>query len=191
MKDLFEKIDSLTLDKSELYVLGRFCRAFLEKAPVITEELFPFIESSVDCQKFQSKIMRLYTENHENERRQILCEMKERASHPDVIPFYAPQLDEVNKKLEVKTFLGLLDSIEDRLNKYSGLLGIFNNSYKNIHGSEDSDYIRNNYKYYYIGSLLYGSFESIRNRTDVLNFKYSSVVFDEYQRIGLDIKQCR
>jgi hypothetical protein len=189
MNDLFERIDSLALDKSELCMLGRFCRAFLEKAPVITEELFPYIESSVDCQKFQSKIMRLYTENHENERQQILHEMKDRASHPDVIPFYAPQLDEVNRKLEVKTFLGLLDSIENRLNKYSGLLEIFNNSYKNIHGSEDSDYIRDNYKYYYIGSLLYGSFESARSRTDVLNFKYSSVVFDEYQRIGLDLSK--
>jgi hypothetical protein len=98
--------------------------------------------------------MRLYTENHENERQQILHEMKDRASHPDAIHFYAPQLDEVNRKLEVKTFLGLLDSIENRLNKYSGLLEIFNNSYKNIHGSEDSDYIRDNYKYYYMGSLV-------------------------------------
>jgi len=52
-------------------MFGKFCRAFLEKAPVVTEELFPYIENSFECKIFQSKVVRIYTEKNEIERQFI------------------------------------------------------------------------------------------------------------------------
>lgn len=189
MNKLFEKIDSLALDKSESCMLGRFCRAFLEKKPVITEELFPYIKNSLECKIFQSKVLQVYTEKHEIERKSILDKIEDKALHPSTITFYAPQLDAINRKLEVKTFLELLNLIESEVNKYPGILEILNSSYKSIHGSESTDYIHDYYKYYYLGSLLYENFCSVKSRSEVLNLKYSSVIFDEYQEIDINLKE--
>jgi len=170
-------------------MFSKFCRAFLEKDPLITKKLIPYIENSVDCHRFQSNIIHLYTENYRNERQQILREIEKRSSHPSAITFYAPQLVQVNRKLAIKTFQDLLEHIKNEINEYPGLLEILNNSYKHIHGSEDQDYVRNNYANYYIGSLLYSKFKSTKSRMEVLDLKYSSIVLDEYQKIGIDLKK--
>jgi hypothetical protein len=189
MNNLFEEINGLTLERSELCMFGKFCRAFLEKDPVITQKLIPHIENSIDCQSFQSNVIRIYTENHENERKRILREIEERYSHPSVMAFYAPQLALVNRKLAVKTLQDLLRHIEDNLNEYPGTLEILNNFYRHIHGGEDPEYIRGNYANYYIGSLLYSAFESSMRRMEVFDLKYSSIVLDEYAKIDIDLKK--
>lgn len=59
MNGFFEEINRLTLEGSEWCTLGRFCRAFLEKDPVITQKIIPHIEKSVNCHNFHSKVMRM------------------------------------------------------------------------------------------------------------------------------------
>ncbi|MGP9644505.1 hypothetical protein ACT3TJ_13805 [Halomonas sp. AOP30-A1-24] len=187
MNDVFNKINELRLEKSELCMLGQFCRAFLERDPVITEELFPYIKNSINNSDFKNKIMGLYTKSYESEKQQIIERIKDRSAHPGAIAFYAPQLDSVNKRLELKTFDSLLTYVEGELAEYPGILEVLANSYKNIHGSEDLDYISTNYKYYYIGSMLYNSFMSMKGRTEVLEQKCASIVYDEYENISVDL----
>jgi len=188
MYDSFKKIDSLALEKSELCMLGTFARAFLERAPVITEELFPNIESSFDCHNFQSMVMGIYTKKYENERLRVIQEMEERASHPNAAEFYTPLLDMANRKLEIKTFPKLLDSIEFELNEFPGIMEIYENSYRHIHNGESGEtYILDNYKHYYIGSLLYENYKILIGKQNVLDHKYSSLVHYEYKNIGIDL----
>jgi hypothetical protein len=139
MNNFFDEISSLTLEKSKLCMLGRFCRAFLEKDPIITQKIIPHIEKSVGCQVFYSKVMRIYTENNENEKKRILREIEERSSNPSTIAFYAPQLELVDKKLTIRTYQDLLEHIENNINEFPGTLEILNNSFRNIHGNDDHE----------------------------------------------------
>lgn len=189
MNDIFDKINKLTLEKSEPCMLSQFCRAFLEKDPVITEELFPYIEKSIETDLFKNKILGLYTQKYENEKQQLLDKIKERISHPGTIAFYAPQLESVDKKLGIKTFESLLRYVEGKLTESPGLLEVLANSYKYIHGSNDLSYIHANYKFYYFGSLLYDSYTSMKGRIDVLEQKFSSIVYEEYQKISVDLEK--
>jgi hypothetical protein len=188
MIGFFEEINKLTLEKSGSCMLERFCLAFLEKDPIITQKIIPHIEKSVGCQVFYSKVMRIYTENNENEKKRILREIEERSSNPSTIAFYAPQLDLVDKKLTIRTYQDLLEHIENNINEFPGTLEILNNSFRYIHGNDDHEYIRSNYANYYIGSILYSKYEALRRRMEVLDLKYSSVVINEYSKIGIDIK---
>lgn len=189
MNDVFNKINELRLEKSELCMIGQFCRAFLERDPVITEQLFPYIKKSISNSDFKNKIMGLYTKSYESEKQQIIEKIKDRSAHLGTIAFYAPQLDSVNKKLELKTFDSLLAHVERELAEYPSNLEILANSYKHIHGSEGIDYISTNYKYYYIGSMLYDSFMSMKDRAEVLEQKCASIVCDEYKNISIDLVQ--
>lgn len=189
MDNFFDEIDRLNLEKSELCMFGRFCRSFLEMAPVITEKLFPYFEKSIESESFKGNVIALYTENHEREKQQILIKIKERSSCSNTLAFYNPQLTQVNKKLSVKTFHELLAHLESEVVEYPGMLGIFDNSYKNIHGREDKNYIRENYINYYIGSLLYGEYASRKAKVSVLENKYSKNVLMQYEQIGIDIKK--
>ncbi|WP_047392323.1 hypothetical protein [Chitinibacter sp. ZOR0017] len=189
MIGLFEEINKLTLEKSEFCTHGKFCRAFLEKNPVITQKIIPYIETSSNCKSFHSKVMRIYTENHENEKRAILRKIEERSYNPGAIAFYAPLLEEANRKLTIKTYHELLSHIEENINEFPGILEILNNSFRQIHGNDDQEYIRRNYASYYIGSILYSKHELLRGRMEVLDLKYSSVVQDEYSKIGIDLKK--
>lgn len=188
MNNFFDEINNLALEKSEFCMLGRFCRAFLEKDPIITQKIFPHIGESARCQIFQSKVMRIYTENYENEKKRLLREIEDRSSNPSAVAFYAPQLELVNKKLTVTTYQGLLEDIENSIIEFPDTLEIYNNAFRNIHGIYDKDYIRSNYWNYYVSSLLYSKNEALRGRMELLNLKYSSIVVDEYLKIGIDIK---
>lgn len=188
MNNFFDEINNLTLEKSELCMLGRFCRAFLEKNPIITQKIIPHIEKSVNCQIFQSKVMCIYKKNNENEKKRLLCEIEEKLSNSSTIAFYAPQLDLINKKLTIRTYQDLLENIKENIIKFPDALEVLNNSFRHIHGNDDQEYIRSNYASYYIGFILYSNNEALRRRMEVLDLKYSSVVIDEYSEIGIDIK---
>lgn len=98
MNDIFNKISELALEKSELCMLGQFCRAFLEKDPLITEELFPYIKKSINNSDLQNKVLGSYAQNHENEKQRLIEKINDRSSHPGTIAFYAPQLDSGTKQ---------------------------------------------------------------------------------------------
>lgn len=188
MIGFFEEINKLALEKSELFNFGRFCRAFLEKAPIITQKIIPYIKVLANCQNFRSKVMRIHTENSENEKREILRKIDETSSSPDAVAFYTPLLDLINRKLIIKTYNDLLDHIEGEINEFPGTLDILNNAFRYIHEGDDKDYIRTNYASYSIGLMLYSNYELLRRRMEVLDLKYSSVVLDEYSKIGIDLK---
>lgn len=188
MNSIFKEIDNLVLEKSEVCGFRKFCRTFLEKDPVFTEKLIPYIESEFACPKFQSKVVHIYTERCKNEQKKIIQEMQIRISHPNAIDFYKPQLDCVNEKLAVKTFPELIARITAEINKYSGIIEVLNKYYKSIHGTEDPEYIRNNYIMYYVGEILYGKYESNKARMKILDQMCSSDVLKEYTEIGFDLK---
>lgn len=48
---------------------------------------------------------------------------------------------------------------------------IMDNSYKNVHGSEDNTYITSNYKYYYIGALLFENYMNMKNKSAIIDMK--------------------
>lgn len=188
LNEIFEKVDGLNLEKSEPCMLSPFCSAFIEKNPVMTNELFPVIESLLNDSKFQSKIMELYTRSLINERKQTLNEMEDRKLDPNVISFYSPILESINEKLKIQTFEVLLDAVEKRANQ-SYNIEIYNNCYTNIHGTDGVSYIVDNYKYYNLGSLLFNEFKSIKSRTEMLGNIYSQEVLYEYKKIDVDLDE--
>ena len=186
---LFSELNKLALEKSYASTFGIFCGAFLEKDPVITQKIIPFIESSINCQRFHSIVMRAHTDMYETDRKRILREYEAKPYNPSSIAFYAPQLEHVNKKLAIRTYQDLIKHIEDDINEFPGILEILNNEFMHIHGKADQSYIRNNYTSYFIGSLLYSRHELSRRRMDILDFKYSTVVLDEYSKIGINLEK--
>ncbi|EPF6350678.1 MULTISPECIES: hypothetical protein [Acinetobacter] len=189
MENIFKEINDFSSEKLEHFSLGRFCYVFLSKHPIFIDKLIPHIEISLKSRNFQTEVMRTYTDAHIKEKVAIQQEFEAKRYHPNAALFYMPQLELVEKKLDVKTIPQLIDYLENNLNEYPGTLEILNNFYKSIHGKDGFDYIKDNYIYYYIGDILYSKYLSIKGRADMLDLKYSKVVKTEYEKIGIDICQ--
>ncbi len=69
------------------------------------------------------------------------------------------------------------------------MLDILNNSYNNLHGEDGMAYIRDNYAIYFIGLILYLKNQTMNGVKDLLDFRCSTVIVNEYDKIGIDIKQ--
>lgn len=189
MEKIFEEIDEMIFEEDERSTFGEFCDAFLGRKSVIVERLFPQIDASSANETFQAAVMRAYTDECENEKQTILKNLKVKRDDPSALKFYAPQLESVDKKLAIKTFQQLIGSLSDYLDKYLGLLETLNDAYIYIHELDGSEYIRENYVNYSIGYLLYRKHQSKNGRTGMLNMKYSKVVRNEYEKIGVDIEK--
>lgn len=189
MENIFKEINDFSSEKLEHFSLGRFCYVFLSKHPIFIDKLIPHIEISLKSRNFQTEVMRTYTDDHIKEKVAIQQEFEAKRYHPNAALFYMPQLELVEKKLDVKTIPQLIDYLENNLNEYPGTLEILNNFYKSIHGKDGFDYIKDNYINYYIGDILYSKYLSIKGRADMLDLKYSKVVKTEYEKIGIDICQ--
>ncbi|MBX9799512.1 MAG: hypothetical protein K2Y13_08640 [Burkholderiaceae bacterium] len=189
MENIFEEIDGMRLEEDERPVFGKFCDAFLGEKPVVVQRLFPLINASLTSERFQSDVMRAYTNECMNEKQAIIEELYARRGHPDALRFYGPQLDLVDKKLAIKTFQQLIDSLGVHLDEYPGSLEVLNNSYKSIHHADGAKYIKNNYVNYSIGHILYRKHQPIKGRADMLNMKFSEIVKSEYEKAGIDIEK--
>ena len=189
MEKIFKEIDEMLFHEDEQSTFGKFCDAFLGEKPVVVERLFPLIDASFANESFQSSVMRVYTNECTNEKQAILKELDARREHPDALVFYTPQIESVNKKLAIKTFKQLIDSLGCYPDDYPGSLEILSDAYRYIHKLDGSKYIRENYVNYSIGQLLYRKHQSINSRADMLNMKYSEMVRVEYQKIGVDIEK--
>lgn len=189
MENIFKEINDLSSEKIEQLGLGKYQFVFLNKHSIFIRKLIPYIETSLKCKRFQAIVMHTYADAHIKEKAAIQQEFEARRCHPNAALFYMPQLELVEKKLEVKTIPQLIDYLENNLNEYPGTLEILNNFYKSIHGEDGFDYIKDNYINYYIGDILYSKYLSIKGRADMLNLKYSKVVKTEYEKIGIDICQ--
>lgn len=64
---------------------------------------------------------------------------------------------------------------------------IMNNSYKNVHGSEDNTYITSNYKYYYIGALLFENYMDMKNKSAIIDMKQAKIIEKKYNEIKINI----
>lgn len=189
MKNIFEEIDGMRLEEDWRPIFGKFCDAFIGEKSIVVEKLFPLIDASSSNEKFQSDVMQAYTNECINEKQAIEEELDARRDHPDASIFYQPQLDLVNKKLAIKTFRQLIDSLGGHLDEYPGLLEVLNNSYTSIHRADGTEYIKNNYVKYSIGYILYRKYQSTKSRAEMLNIKYSEIVRSEYEKVGVDIEK--
>ncbi len=189
MEKIFKEIDEMLFHEDEQSTFGKFCDAFLGEKPVVVERLFPLIDASCANKSFQSSVMRVYTNECANEKKAILKELDARREHPNALVFYTPQIESVDKKLAIKTFKQLIDSLSYYLDDHPGSLEILSDAYRYIHKLDGSKYIRENYVNYRIGQLLYKKHQSINGRAGMLNMKYSEVVRAEYQKIGVDIEK--
>ncbi len=187
MYAILEKIDSLPLEKSQLCMLGQFTRAFLEKDAVITKELIPFLEKAFSDSEFCLNIFHLYIRELKNEKRQIEETMQNKINIPSAYLFYKPQLDIVSNKLKVKDFDELMEFVKGEFYEYTGILYILSNSYSSIHGSIDDSYLTKNYKYYYIGQILYDEYRKNKSRLEFISQKSADHIINEYKKIGIDI----
>ena len=64
---------------------------------------------------------------------------------------------------------------------------IMDNSYKNVHGSEDNTYITSNYKYYYIGALLFENYMNMKNKSAIIDMKKAKTIEKKYNEIKINI----
>lgn len=189
MENIFKEIDDFSSEKLEHFSLGRFCYVFLSKHPIFIDKLTPHIDISLKSRNFQTEVMHTYTDVYLNQKSAIQKAFEARRSQPNADLFYMPQLELIEKSLEIKTIEQLIDYLENYLDEYPGTLEILNNCYKFIHGEDGSDYIKANYISYYIGDILYSKYQSKKGRIDMLDLKYSKVVKTEYEKIGIDIAQ--
>ncbi|EGT3628195.1 hypothetical protein FAP94_17705 [Morganella morganii] len=189
MEELFKKLDSLDLSKSELCMSGRFTSAFLERSSFITDELFPSIKTSFYCDVFRSKVMSLYTRKYELEKKSYFNKVQDLGGSESAIRFYKPLIDRVEEKLKITTFNDLLYSIGKEFSDFSGISEIYNNEYRIIHGKEDTAYIEGNYHLLVVGELIYDNFKSIESRSGMFNRQYSSRLYDEYKNIDIDLNE--
>ncbi|ECI7827103.1 hypothetical protein E1L19_14140 [Salmonella enterica subsp. enterica] len=64
---------------------------------------------------------------------------------------------------------------------------IMNNSYKNVHGSEDNTYITSNHKYYYIGALLFENYMDMKNKSSIIDMIHAEIIEKKYNDIKINI----
>lgn len=148
----FEEVNKLSLDKSKWCSLGTFYRAFIERSLVLTKDLFPFIERSLQKIDFQLDITSIYNLRH-------------------------------NTKIN---YHDLSKVINYNLNH---MFDILSNSYKNVHGSQDDTYITSNYKYYYIGSLLFDVYMVKQAASNTINMQLAGVIEEKYKNIDIDLNR--
>lgn len=182
-----KKIDNLTLAKSELCPFDRFTRTFIEKDKAFTIELKSLIQDSFTNSDFHGKVMDIYTKNLEREMASIVDKMEERKELPNCTQFYQPQIDAISLKLKIKTFSELLSFIESDLVNNPGTLYILDNSYKNANDESGASYITENYKYYYIGRLLYDDYQRNKGMMEFLGDTYPDLVFEAYKDLDIDL----
>ena len=189
MKNIFEEINELSLEKISLFSLGKFCYVFLNKDPIFVKRLLPLIQTSLANESFQAEVMRAYTDGCMNEKAAILKKFEAKRHYPNAAKFYTPQLELVDKRLAIETIQQLIDYLNNYLNEYPGILDILNNSYKHLHDEDGTLYIKENYVNYRIGCILYSKHQSSRGRAEMLELKYSKVVESEYEKVGIDIRK--
>lgn len=150
--ECFEKINNLPLEKSKWCSFGTFYRAFIERSILLTDDLFPYISTSLEESSFQLYVTSVY--NKKNNSNIIYHELTE--------------------------------IIENHL---VNMKEIINNSYKNVHGLEDSIYITSNHKHYYIGSLLFDVYMTKLDLSDLINMRWAKEVEKKYKHIDIDLNK--
>ncbi len=189
MHDIFEQIDALPLNHSKICNLGRFTRAFLEENEVITNKLIPYLKKCFYDSLFCSKLFNIYIHDLEIEKRILEEKKEEEINSPNASLFYNLQIAPIIKKLNIENFEQLIKFIDEEFQEYTGILYVLDNSYRNIHGVSGEHYIKNNYKYYYIGNILYGEYCKKKARIEFVNQDFVSHVISEYQKVGVDIQK--
>ena len=185
--NIFQKIEK-THPIDEFSSFSSLSKAYAEKSNTFTQDLTPTLEKCLVHEGFQAKVMYIYTRNYKHEKNQIENELIIKGGSPAAKNIYAAKLEMVNKKLGVNSFQELLISIEKEITEFPGYVEIYVNLYNNFHNNDGNNYIRNNFKYFYVADLLYQDYKKDINKQEILCFKYSSVVKQEYQNIGIDIE---
>ncbi|MDU5157175.1 hypothetical protein [uncultured Citrobacter sp.] len=150
INECFDKINNLPLEKSKWCSFGTFYRAFIERSNLLTDELFPYISTSLEKSSFQLYIISIFNKKYNTN-----------------IIYH--ELTEIIKN-------NLIDMKE-----------IMNNSYENVHGSEDNTYITSNYKYYYIGALLFENYMDMKNKSAIIDMKQAKIIEEKYNDIKINI----
>ena len=189
MDEIFKKIDTLSLEKSEPSMLGRFTRAFLEADNTITKELFSKIDEFFNTNSFQSQVISIYTKGLENEKSYLEQTLKEKSAIPHSQQFYKPMIDLVTEKLKIKNFSDLMDFISNDLKNNPGTLEVLNNTYRHTHRTSGEHYIKEYYKYYYLGGLLYDDYLNKKGKIEFINYKYANLLINEYSQINIDLQK--
>jgi len=188
IENIFEEINDFPCERNQ-YSLGKLCYLFIIKNPIFINKLAPLVERSLKIDGFKKNVMHAYAENCKNEKVAILQKLDASDDHTNTNSFYAPKLDAIDKKLQLKTIRQLMDNLNNELNaNQRGLLEHLNKCYQDIHGKDGSSYIKENYANYRIGDILYSKYQKKKCWIDMLNLKYSKVVEDKYGRAGIDIR---
>lgn len=189
MNEIFKAIDELNLNKVKWFSFGKFCYAFLNKEPVFINELLPLIESLLEDNGFQMTVMLAYNDDLKGKKEALLKKFNAERDQPYADAYYTPQFNLIDKQLKVKTLRQLIDCNNNNLDEYPAMLDILSNSYNNLHGEDGRAYIRDNYAIYSIGLILYLKNQTMNGVKDLLDFRCSTVIVNEYDKIGIDIKQ--
>ncbi|WJM81033.1 hypothetical protein [Pectobacterium brasiliense] len=67
MKNIFEEIAKLSFDNIDCTSLGVLRRLFIERSPIIIDKLLPYIENSIQNEKFKSEVISAFNETHNKE----------------------------------------------------------------------------------------------------------------------------
>lgn len=186
MENIFKEISELPLVDTNF---GKFCYAFVKKDSIFISKLSPLLKIELTNENLQIKVMSAYTDGYIKCKAAILREFEDRRSQPNADLFYKPQLELIENQLKIKTYKQLISYLEQDLIENPGTLVILNNYYKYINGEDGSTYIKENYVDYKIGNILYSKYQSIKERIEMLNLKYSGVVKHEYEKISIDINK--
>ena len=62
--ECFEKINNLPLEKSKWCSFGTFYRAFIERSILLTDDLFPYIGTSLEESSFQLYVTSVYNKKN-------------------------------------------------------------------------------------------------------------------------------
>ncbi|MDO6706172.1 hypothetical protein [Photobacterium sp. 1_MG-2023] len=190
MDDIFKQFKETNIDEECIFSFDKITCAFLKRNPLVTDELIPKIASSFNCNKFQLSILNILNAERDSQKKKLLEKIQNLEISNHGCDNYKYEFNSIEKQ-EIRTFNDVLNYYYEKLELDPEKLNRYSEYYLSIHKKEDREYIISNYIYLEIGRLLYDNYmtkdESTTHLSNILSNKNKSYVYNEYQKIGIDL----
>lgn len=167
---------------------GIFSLLFLRRSPLITENVFPFLQTRRSCPEFQETFLKAFRKELKLER-EILCADARNCEAAGGNPrFYSGQIACVDRRLAINSMDAYLNFLSDPSEGNPGIVEILVRQFYHLNGKEDSEqYVEKYYPLYQMGSFLYDQYVKKLSIFRIFDESVASELNTLYQKNGIEL----
>ncbi|CAD2246678.1 hypothetical protein [Xanthomonas arboricola] len=161
---------------------------YLDKDPLITENIFPRLEIKLADRSFQDKFLKLYKANLLRERASHV-EMANRCEAARSDPrFYTAQIPSVDRALSIESFQEYQEFLQDPNEGHPGIIELMSQEVQRRSGGHQGDrYVRHTYHLYEIARVLYEHYISRTSLFQRFDHPMSVKLVEAYKEININL----